>query len=48
MGSAVSLEPWDARSIPSLAHWVKDLALLQLWQRLQLLGVPVTVQRKQI
>jgi len=35
-GSAASLEHWDAGLIPGLAHWVKDLALLQLCQRSQL------------
>ena len=29
-GSASSLERWSACSIPGLAQWVKDLALLQL------------------
>ena len=26
----------DAGSIPDLAHWVKDLALLRLWCRVQM------------
>ena len=25
----------DVRSIPGLARWVKDLALLKVWRRLQ-------------
>ena len=33
---AASWERWDAGSIPSLARWVKDPVLLQLWLRLQL------------
>ena len=36
MGSAVSLEHWDAALIPGPAHGVKDMALLQLQHRLQL------------
>ena len=28
--SVASLEPWEERSIPSLARWVKDPVLLQL------------------
>ena len=32
MGSAASWERWKAGSIPGLAQWVGDLALLQLWQ----------------
>ena len=35
-GLVPSLEHWDAGSIPSLAQWVKDLALLQLQCMLQL------------
>lgn len=43
-GSAVSLEHWNAGSIPSLAQCVKDLALSELLCRLQLwLGSGVTV-----
>lgn len=34
MGTVVSGEPWDAGSIPSLVHLVKDLALLQLRSQL--------------
>ena len=36
MGSVALLEYWDAESILSLAQWVKDLALSQLWHRSQL------------
>lgn len=36
MRSAASLECWDEGSVPGLAHWVKDLALLQVWHRSQL------------
>ena len=38
MGSEASWEHWDAGSIPCLAQWVRDAALLQLWlkSRLQL------------
>ena len=32
----MSWECWDAGSIPSLAQWVKDLVLQQLWLRLHL------------
>ena len=35
-GSAASWEHWDAGSIPSLAQWVRDLALLQFWLSFQL------------
>ena len=35
-GSMVSLELCDTSSILCLTQWVKDLALLQLWHRLQL------------
>ena len=35
--SAVSLQCWVAGSIPSLAQWVRDLALPQLWHRWKLL-----------
>ena len=31
------LERWDVGSIPSLAHWVKDQVLPQLWLRSRLL-----------
>ena len=42
MGLAVSLERWDAASIPGPVQWVKDLELLQLWHRslLQLVSDP--------
>ena len=33
MGSAASLQCWDASSIPGLAPWVKDLSWPQLWHR---------------
>ena len=33
MRSAVSLEVWDAGSIPSLTQWVKDTVLQKLWLR---------------
>ena len=36
MGLAASWEHWDKGSIPGLAQWVKDLALLQLQLRLKL------------
>ena len=32
----ISQEHWDTGSIPGLAWWVKILALLKLWHRLQL------------
>ena len=35
-GSVSSLEHWDASLIPGPAQCVKDLALLQLWHRMQL------------
>ena len=35
-GSVVSLQCQDVGSIPSLVQWIKALALLQLWHRLQL------------
>ena len=36
MGSVASLELWNAGSIPGPTQWVKDIALLLLWCRLQL------------
>ena len=36
VGLAVSRECWDSGSIPSLAQWVKDPMLLQLWLGSQL------------
>ena len=35
-GSTAPWELWGAGSIPSLAQWVKDLALLSWWLRLRL------------
>lgn len=35
-GLATSLEHWDTGLIPCLTQWIGDLALLQLWHRLQL------------
>ena len=36
MGLAASWELWNTGSIPSLAWWVKDPVLLQLWLRLEM------------
>ena len=36
MGPAASWEGWDAGLISSLAQWVRDPVLLQLWLRWQL------------
>ena len=33
---AVYLKPTQLSGVPAVAQWVKDLALLQLWRRLQL------------
>ena len=35
-GLAVSLQRQDAGSVPGLAQWVQDWALLLLWHRSQL------------
>ena len=36
MGLMAPWECWKKDLIPGLAQWVKDMALLQLWLRLQL------------
>ena len=36
MESIASLEHWDRGLIPSLAQWVRDLALPHLWHKSQL------------
>ena len=36
MRLAESLQGWDTGSILGPAQWLKDLALLQLWHKLQL------------